>query len=94
MLDEWLHQPESYHAIKLYAEFGFELLTDPVIGLMENDVEECLPFLKAHMPGKDFSSLKTTQTPASFIERIAQFDTSQFWPNRRIVWKPCCFTEK
>lgn len=75
----YLHtQPESYRAIKLYADFGFELLTDPVIGLRENDLTECLPILKAYMPEKDFLTLKTTQAPASFIECMAQFDTNQF----------------
>ena len=47
----YLHtQPTSARAIKLYSDFGFKLLTDPVIGHRQNDLIESLPYLKKVLP--------------------------------------------
>lgn len=55
----YLHtQPSSYRAIKLYTDFGFALITDPMVGYRENHLERCLPILKEYMPQKDFDSLR------------------------------------
>ncbi len=67
----YLHtQPGSYRAIKLYSDFGFKLISDPIIGSRKNDLEECLPILKKFMPKEDFERLKITEAPKGFLEKV------------------------
>jgi len=75
----YLHtQPGSYRAIKLYSDFGFDLLTDQRIGQRENHIEQCLPFLKAQMPTKDYEQLRFTTAPAEFLSGMAVQLEDQF----------------
>lgn len=75
----YLHtQPESFRAIKLYSDFGFELLTDQRIGQRENQIKQCLPFLQAQMPPKDYAQLRFAVAPAAFIAGMALQTTNQF----------------
>lgn len=75
----FLHtQPSSYRAIKLYADFGFKLLSDPVIGTRRNDLEECLPMLQAAMPNKAFETLEVTSAPKFFLEAVSTSSIEQF----------------
>lgn len=75
----YLHtQPGSYRAIKLYTDFGFKILTDPVIGTRTNDWEACLPILQHYLPKKAYARLKTCSAPTSFIEQLANFKTIEF----------------
>lgn len=75
----YLHtQPESYRAIKLYSDFGFDLLTDKRIGPRENHIEQCLPYLQAMMPRKDYDQLRFTAAPAAFIASMALQLDDQF----------------
>jgi len=75
----FLHtQPDSFRAIKLYADFGFSLLSDPVIGTRTNDLEECLPILQAVMPSKAFQALKATRAPKFFLEAVSTLSIEQF----------------
>ena len=75
----YLHtQPESYRAIKLYSDFGFELLKDDPIGMRSNDLEECLPILEDYMPKEAFLQLRVTHAPKSFLEKMQGFDTNEF----------------
>lgn len=75
----YLHtQPGSYRAIKLYSDFGFELLSDSSIGNRENDLEECLPLLQAYMPQKDFEQLSIGKAPAYFLNKLKTFNTLEF----------------
>jgi hypothetical protein len=67
----YLHtQPSSYRAIKLYADFGFTLITDPMIGNRKNDIEECLPILKENMPKEYYKKLSTTKAPKEFLQIV------------------------
>ncbi len=75
----YLHtQAGSYRAIKLYADFGFKILTDPVIGSRTNDWEACLPYLEQAMPPKAYSLLKTCTAPSYFIEQLQRFTSIEF----------------
>lgn len=75
----YLHtQPESFRAIKLYADFGFELLTDKRIGQRDNHIYQCLPYLKAQMPKQDYDQLRFTEAPAEFITGMAAQVDNQF----------------
>jgi hypothetical protein len=75
----YLHtQPSSFRAIKLYSDFGFALLTDPIIGYRQNHLEECLPILKAHMLQKDFEKLQFTKAPENFLKAVKSSTINQF----------------
>jgi ribosomal protein S18 acetylase RimI-like enzyme len=75
----YLHtQPESFRAIKLYSDFGFDLLTDQRIGQRDNHIEQCLPYLKAMMPKEDYDQLRFTAAPAEFIVGMTAQHDDQF----------------
>ena len=75
----YLHtQPESFRAIKLYSDFGFDLLTDKRIGQRDNHIEQCLPYLQAMMPKQDYQQLRFTTAPATFIAGMAAQQDDQF----------------
>jgi len=75
----YLHtQPESYRAIKLYSDFGFSFLTDPVIGTRTNHLEACLPFLSRHMRAADYRRLSTTRAPKEFLETLKTEEEPEF----------------
>lgn len=75
----FLHtQPGSYRAIKLYSDFGFSLLRDPVIGNLTNGLEECLPLLREYMPSDAYQALRITEAPASFLEAVKSSSFAEF----------------
>ena len=75
----FLHtQPSSFRAIKLYADFGFELFDDPVIGTRPTDLQQCPPILQAHMPAEAFRSLRTTSAPSFFLEVVRSSPKVEF----------------
>lgn len=75
----YLHtQPGSFRAIKLYSDFGFQLLRGGRLGTRINELEESLPILKEFMPKKDFASLKIIATPEGLIRMLEGETTIQF----------------
>jgi len=75
----FLHtHPSSYRAIKLYSDFGFCLLSDPVIGNRKNDLNECLPILQKYMPYSNLKKLKTTRAPHFFLDAVRGSDKEEF----------------
>ena len=75
----FLHtHPESFRAIKLYSDFGFKLLTDPVIGSRPNDLNECLPILKKSMRKEDFEKLEFAEAPPHFLDVVRSSKVHEF----------------
>lgn len=75
----FLHtQPESYRAIKLYSDFGFSLLSDPVVGYRKNDLEESLPILQKYMSESDFEKLNIAQAPRFFLDAVKSTKVNEF----------------
>ena len=75
----FLHtQPSSFRAIKLYSDFGFVFLTDPVIGYRQNDLYECLPVLQKSMFKKDFDNLRFGSAPEIFLDAVKLSVINQF----------------
>lgn len=75
----YLHtQPGSFRAIKLYSDFGFQLLRGERLGTRSNDLEKCLPILEEFMPPKDYQNLITTDTPGHLIKLLEGETTDQF----------------
>lgn len=70
--------PGSYRAIKLYADLGFRLLTDPMVGYRRNGLTEGLPYLRAHMPASAFERLKTARAPAALLEAALLSEQEEF----------------
>lgn len=68
----YLHtHPECVAAIKLYSDFGFELIEGPVAGERPNDLEAGLDFLKQAMKPGAFQGLKTCRAPRDFYSLAA-----------------------
>lgn len=75
----YLHtQPESYRAIKLYSDFGFDFITNNVVGTRKNNFAECLPILKKYMPKLEFEKLRYTSAPQEFIDATTSSDLVEF----------------
>jgi len=75
----FLHtHPSSYRAIKLYSDFGFELLTEPKIGYRTNDFAESMQILEKYMPEKDFRNLCTTTAPEYFMKAALSSEMQEF----------------
>ena len=75
----YLHtQPSSFRAIKLYSDFGFSFLTDPVIGCRQNDLTECTPILKKYMNPEGFEKLQYTNAPEYFLDVVKSSGINQF----------------
>lgn len=71
-------QPGSFRAVKLYADFGFQLLRGGNIGNRTNDLDKCLPILKMFIPKNDFERIKIVETPLNFIHLMKNETTIQF----------------
>lgn len=75
----YLHtQPSSFRAIKLYSDFGFCLLADPVIGNRKNDLYECLPWLEDQMYPEQYKNLKICRAPHEFLKIVASASSEEF----------------
>lgn len=75
----YLHtHPASFRAIKLYSDFGFQLLTNPIIGHRSNDLSIALPYLKNKMPPDAFGKLKMSEAPQEFIRFMDGQSESDF----------------
>ncbi len=75
----WLHtQPASFRAIKLYTDFGFALLTDPVVGRRENHLTDVLPVLSRVMTPAAYGRLRFAQCPRAFLKAAAACPENRF----------------
>lgn len=75
----YLHtQPGSFRAIKLYSDFGFDILTDEIIGIRKNEIDESMLYLEEFMPVEYYLQLRFRKAPQSFIDRMAKFTTNEF----------------
>lgn len=71
-------QPESYRAIKLYSDFGFDMVTDARIGGHDNHLRGCLPYLRNHMPEREFANLRFAPADEVFVQAAAQSAFDEF----------------
>lgn len=70
--------PTGNRAIRLYSDFGFNLLSDPVIGYRKNELEESLPFLEEIMPKEFFEKLSVTKAPEKLLKAALLTEFEQF----------------
>lgn len=79
-------QPGSFRAIKLYADFGFQLLAGgqpspdgaPKIGSRTNDLALCLPILATFIPPADFRKIGIIPAPANLTVMLEHETSIQF----------------
>ena len=75
----YLHtQPGSFRAIKLYSDFGFVLLLDPVIGSRGNEIDVGLPYLKRHMPEAEYGKLRFGYSGKDFLRIVSEHISNNF----------------
>ena len=75
----YLHtHPGCFRAIKLYTDFGFSLLRDPMVGFRTNDLEVSLPHLREMMPEPAFQALTFAKAPDDFLAAAKTTEFSQF----------------
>ncbi len=75
----YLHtQPESHRAIKLYSDFGFDLLAGERFGARRNDLDEGLAYLRRHMPEAEVQKLRVRQPPQAFLDVVDRATTIEF----------------
>jgi ribosomal protein S18 acetylase RimI-like enzyme len=75
----YLHtHPESVRAVKLYSDFGFQLIRNPVVGSRSNDLVEGLKYLKEHMLPEAYEKLEFTEAPADFLGVVAAGTFDEF----------------
>ena len=70
--------PVASRAIGLYSEFGFKLITDPVVGYRENNLQESLPYLRETLPKKVYASLQTTKANPALLEATLLREIAEF----------------
>ena len=75
----YLHtRPSSFRAIGLYADSGFQIITNPTVGYRENHYQECLPILQEFMRKDAFESLQFAEAPQDFLAVARSSKISQF----------------
>lgn len=75
----YLHtHPGSFRAVHLYSDLGFALITDPVVGNRENDVEEAKQYLLANMGKERFQKLRFVTAPKYLHEVISAYSHDEF----------------
>jgi len=70
--------PNAYRAIKLYSDFGFKLITDPVVGYRKNDVRDSLPYLREILPENDYAGLQFTEANDELLKAALSYDFAEF----------------
>ena len=75
----YLHtHPHCLRAVHLYNEFGFQLVTDPVVGSRSNDWEEAMKYLKLYMPTKYVEKLQFVRADEDFLQAARSSEQSEF----------------
>lgn len=75
----YLHtQPGSFRAIKLYSDFGFNILVDDYIGNRKNDYDESLFYLKYFMGIDKFSKLNYVKSDGNLSNIASKSQINQF----------------
>ena len=72
----YLHtHPIAGKAIKLYTDFGFKFVTDPVVGYRENNLQESLPYLQEMLSEQNLQMMKANPAllEAALLNEFAEF---------------------
>lgn len=70
--------PTSQRALKLYSDFGFDLLVDTRVGSRTNDLDRARTFLEQTMTSSAYSALRFTHAPAELLDRFTTEQEPEF----------------
>ena len=70
--------PIAGKAIKLYYDFGFKFITDPVVGYRANNLQESLPYLREVLSKKDCADLQTTKANPALLQAALLSEFAEF----------------
>jgi len=65
-------------AAKLYSDFGFKLITDPIVGYRENNINVGLQYLEATLLEKDYANLQMTTANPDLLEAALLNEFAEF----------------
>lgn len=75
----YLHtHPTSICAVKLYSDYGFKLITNPVIGYRQNNLAESLPCMQKVMIEADYARLQFVEADDSLHQVALSSEVSKF----------------
>ena len=75
----YLHtHPIATKAIKLYSDFGFKFITDPIVGYRANNLQESLPYLKEKLSEKHYVNLHTIKANPALLEAALLSEFAEF----------------
>lgn len=67
-------QAGSFRAVKLYGDFGFQLVTNKKVGNRDNHLEFAKNYLKKVMPSDFYNNLKYIELDNEFLSKIGNQD--------------------
>jgi len=70
--------PIANKAIKLYSDFGFKLVTDPIVGYRKNNLQESFPYLKEVLSGIHYTDLQTVKANPALLEAARLNEFAEF----------------
>ncbi len=75
----YLHtHPTCSHAIKLYTDFGFSLVTDEEVGYRKNNLSQAMPYLKATLSDSAYHALTFSNATKDFLNAVKRTEYAQF----------------
>ena len=75
----YLHtQPSSIRAIKLYSDFGFKLVTNPMVGHRQNHLAKSLPYIKQAMHPADYERLQFAEADEALHKAALTREYAEF----------------
>lgn len=74
----YLHtQASSFRAIKLYTDFGFEIVRSERVGSRKNQIDAALPILEEFM-GEHFAALRFAEADAALLDAVDGETSAEF----------------
>ena len=75
----YLHtHPVAVKAIKLYSDFGFKFVTDPIVGYRKNNLQESLLYFKEVLSEKDYANFHTVKANPALLEAALLSEYAEF----------------
>ena len=75
----FLHtHPGCLQAVKLYLDFGFQFLSDPLVGDRKNALPEAMPYFRERMPAPSFEKIAAQAAPQEFLAAVNAGKRAEF----------------
>lgn len=70
--------PTSYKAIRLYLDFGFNFITNEMVGYRKNDLMKSLLFLKEYLSDNIYKKINKVKLPGAYQKILNEYDYEEF----------------